>query len=100
MGCDGAFTVPLSGLSESLNVSVAVAVCCHFGRQRRVEALHLPRGSGDLSPVEVSALAESYLQRGREPGFTASVRSKRSKRREGTVLGSSGDSDPRNGQET
>merc|ERR1712032_756492 len=55
--CDGAFTVPLPGLSESLNVSVAVAVCCHFARHRRSKVLGLAVGQGDLSPDEAEALA-------------------------------------------
>lgn len=74
--CDGAFTVPLPGMSESLNVSVAVAICCHFGRHCRLQALGLPLGSGDLSIDEIEALANSYTQRG--SGFTASVRCQRS----------------------
>merc|ERR1712084_45053 len=54
--CDGAFTVPLPGLSESLNVSVAVAVCCHFGRHQRQQALALGQGNGDLDTEELNRL--------------------------------------------
>lgn len=78
--CDGSFTVPLPGLTESLNVSVAVAVCCHFGRHSRSRALGLAAGRGDLPPDEAEALVEDYSRRSAEHGFTASVRSERSVR--------------------
>eukprot|EP00971_Amphidinium_carterae_P260662 5171283-Amphidinium_carterae.1 len=76
--CDGAFFIPLLGLTESLNVSVATAVCCHFGRHQRAQALGIPPGKGDLNAVELEALVESYLQRGADHNFTAGVRSSRS----------------------
>merc|ERR1712203_354554 len=78
--CDGAFTVPLLGLTESLNVSVAVAVCCHFGRHSRSKALDLTNGIGDLSADEQAALVEEYSRRSAEHGFNASIRCERSKR--------------------
>merc|ERR1712241_303158 len=78
--CDGAFTVPLPGLSESLNVSVAAAVCCHFGRHQRAQALGLGPGCGDLAREEIDRLVASYEQRGRQHGFTAKVRCSRSQR--------------------
>ena len=37
--CDGAFHIPLFGLTESLNVSVAVAVALHHARLSRASAL-------------------------------------------------------------
>lgn len=77
--CDGTFTVPLFGLSESLNVSVAVALCCHFGRQRRAAALALPEGCGDLPSAEQQALLEEYRLRSRTRRFAAGVRCKRSR---------------------
>lgn len=36
--CDGTFTIPMYGLTESLNVSVAAAVALHFGRVARAAA--------------------------------------------------------------
>jgi len=78
--CDGCFTVPLPGLSESLNVSVAAAICCHFGRHQRAQALGLSPGCGDLASEEITQLVATYEQRGRQHGFTASVRCSRSHR--------------------
>lgn len=89
--CHGSFTVPLPGLSESLNVSVAVAVCCHFARHSRSRALGLAPGQGDRQPEQVEELVASYMQRSGEPGFTAAVRCSRSLR--GAGRGTSDDSE-------
>ena len=67
--CDGAFYVPLHGLTESLNVSVACAVSMHYGRLARASALRAagrlnPHG-GDMSEAEVEALCEEYASRGK-----------------------------------
>ena len=67
--CDGAFYVPLHGLTESLNVSVAAAISVHFGRVARVAALRqqgkLNAQGGDLSEAQVEALLEDYRTRGK-----------------------------------
>ncbi|CAE7261892.1 trmH [Symbiodinium natans] len=78
--CDATFTVPLPGLSESLNVSVAVAVCVHFAAFRRREALGLAPHEGDLQLEEVEELQESYAERSRENRFAASLRASRARK--------------------
>eukprot|EP00439_Symbiodinium_sp_Y106_P061082 s511_g9.t1 len=78
--CDAAFTVPLPGLSESLNVSVAVAVCAHFAAFRRREALALAAHESDLEPREVEELQKSYAERSRDRRFAASLRASRARR--------------------
>jgi hypothetical protein len=70
--CDGAFHIPLHGLTESLNVSVACAISLHYGRLARVAALRskgddaggLNADGGDLSQVELEALLAEYETRG------------------------------------
>lgn len=64
--CDGCFHIPLCGLSESLNVSVAVAVSLYAVRQRRTRALSLGADDGDLSGASLSALKNDYLGRAQE----------------------------------
>lgn len=53
--CIGALTIPLFGLTESLNVSVAAAIVLHHGRTARTAALERVNGlnahGGDLSEV-------------------------------------------------
>ncbi|CAE8609510.1 unnamed protein product [Polarella glacialis] len=83
---DGTFTIPLPGLSESLNVSVAVAVCCHFARHGRRQHLGLAPGQGDQSAAAAEALAASYVSRGLDRRFAASLRCGRS--REAKRMGS------------
>lgn len=71
--CDGAFTIPMYGLTESLNVSVAAALAMHFGRVSRMAALRaagtgLNESGGDLSEAEVAELLEEYRGRGKNWG--------------------------------
>ena len=55
--CDGAFSIPMHGLSQSLNISVAAGVALH----RAVEARRRLLGdSGDLSEEERQALRRRY----------------------------------------
>ena len=69
--CDGAFHIPLHGLTESLNVSVAAAIAMHYGRVQRVDALQRLGGDGlnahggDLPTDAVDELCADYAQRGR-----------------------------------
>ncbi|CAJ1434916.1 unnamed protein product [Effrenium voratum] len=77
--CDGAFTVPLVGLSESLNVSVCCGLCAHFGALARRQALKLGPAEGDLAAPEVEALLESYAQRSLDHRFAARLRATRSR---------------------
>ena len=56
--CDGAMTIPMYGLTESLNVSVAAALAIHYGRVARAKALGAERlnaAGGDMSAAEVEA---------------------------------------------
>jgi tRNA (guanosine-2'-O-)-methyltransferase len=68
--CDGAFTIPMYGLTESLNVSVAASIAIHHSRVARTAALRhsggLNENGGDLSPAEVQDLLTMYLSRGRD----------------------------------
>ena len=58
--CDGDFCIPIHGLTESFNVSVAAAICVHFGRMKREQALG---GScTDMDPGEINALLTEYKQ--------------------------------------
>ena len=42
--CDGDFYIPMLGLTESFNVSVAAAICIHWGEARCVvSSEHIPR---------------------------------------------------------
>lgn len=69
--CAVHFTIPLRGLSESLNVSVAAAVALHWGRVAREAAL----GSEcDLDPAELEVLRRDYRGLGRERGFQKGMR--------------------------
>eukprot|EP00927_Polykrikos_kofoidii_P084507 TRINITY_DN8918_c0_g1_i1.p1 TRINITY_DN8918_c0_g1~~TRINITY_DN8918_c0_g1_i1.p1 ORF type:complete len:294 (+),score=34.62 TRINITY_DN8918_c0_g1_i1:39-884(+) len=78
--CDGSFTIPIVGFTESLNISVAAAVCCHFGRLKRLASLGLTaQNEGDLSVAEASELGKSYERRNLEHNFTKAVRSRRAK---------------------
>jgi len=74
--CDGAFTISMRGLSESLNVSVAAAIALHWGRVAREAwlARNRPRedsavGDGDLTTEELEELEEEYRQRSQDHGF-------------------------------
>ena len=67
--CDGAFHIPLHGLTESLNVSVAVAISLHHARLARCAALRgigsLNAQGGDLDEAAVEELLSEYRSRGR-----------------------------------
>ena len=66
--CDGAMTIPMYGLTESLNVSVAAALAIHYGRVARAKALGAERlnaAGGDMSAAEVEALLAEYTAVGR-----------------------------------
>ncbi|CAL1142852.1 unnamed protein product, partial [Cladocopium goreaui] len=80
--CNGRFTVPLSGLSESLNVSVCVAVCVHYGALQRRKTLETGQTS-DMRGEEVNQLLESYADRSLDHHFAANLRSQRSLHRAG-----------------
>lgn len=58
--CDGAFSIPMHGLSQSLNISVAAGVALHWAAAARRQALG---DGGDLSDEERAALRlRFYLQ--------------------------------------
>ena len=66
--CDGAFHIPLYGLTESLNVSVAAAIAMHYGRLSRMRSLrshgiHGPEQEGDLSAEEIGDLLNKGLRK-------------------------------------
>lgn len=58
--CDGAFTIPMAGFSQSLNISVAAAVSL-YSVARRVRAERLDGGL--LSEEERAAVLASWLPR-------------------------------------
>lgn len=58
--CDGSFSIPMYGLSQSLNISVAAGVALHWAVEARRRALG---ESGDLDEAERAALRRRfYLQ--------------------------------------
>ena len=67
--CDGAFHIPLFGFTESLNVSVAVAISMHHARLSRTAALRasgaLNAHDGDGDAEAVRALMAEYQGRGK-----------------------------------
>eukprot|EP00912_Choanoflagellata_sp_UC4_P001275 UC4_evm2s797 len=69
--CDGIFTIPSMGLSESLNVSVAAAICIHWGRHAREKALGKRSDLGDADKAE---LKDYYRILGSKRGFTKAIR--------------------------
>jgi len=73
--CDGAFTIPMHGLTESLNVSVAASIAVHHARVARAAYLRkagaLNCHGGDLSTEAAQALTEAYLSRGKDFAKTA-----------------------------
>jgi tRNA (guanosine-2'-O-)-methyltransferase len=58
--CDVEFTIPMHGFSQSLNLSVATALCIYTHAQRRRAALGR---SGDLEADELLALRADYYAR-------------------------------------
>jgi hypothetical protein len=59
---DGDFTIPMMGLTESFNVSVAAAICVHWGRHAREIAIGR---STDLSAEAAAALLAEYQSAGK-----------------------------------
>lgn len=58
--CHGTFRVPMWGLTESLNVSVAAGISLYFATRARRQALGQ---AGDLTPAEQDALFAEYIAR-------------------------------------
>lgn len=58
--CHGTFRVPMWGLTESLNVSVAAGISLYFAVRARRRALGQ---AGDLTPAEQEALFAEYMER-------------------------------------
>ena len=58
--CDGSFSIPMHGLSQSLNISVAAGVALHWAVEARRRLLG---GGGDLSEEERAALRLRYYPR-------------------------------------
>ncbi len=58
--CDGTFRIPMWGLTESLNVSVAAGISLYFAARARRQALGR---AGDLTPAEQEALFAEYIER-------------------------------------
>ncbi|MCS7217167.1 MAG: RNA methyltransferase [Candidatus Bipolaricaulota bacterium] len=60
--CDGTFRIPMWGLVESLNVSVAAGISLYFAVRARRQALGQ---AGDLTPAEQEALLAEYILEGK-----------------------------------
>jgi tRNA (guanosine-2'-O-)-methyltransferase len=58
--CDGEFAIPMYGFSQSVNLSVATALCVYTHAQRRRRAL---RRSGDLEGDALLSLRADYYRR-------------------------------------
>ena len=70
--CEASFSIDTPGLTESLNVSVAVAVIAYAAREKRLEALRLLSAAAsatplvtDLSPAAIEELYAEYCTLGR-----------------------------------
>jgi tRNA (guanosine-2'-O-)-methyltransferase len=59
--CDGDFHIPMLGLTESFNVSVAAAICIHWGRSAREKTLG--GTASDLSDLEREELLLEYVNK-------------------------------------
>lgn len=60
--CDGNFTIPMHGMTQSLNISVACAVSLFEGlRQRELAGLY--QNNTTASPATIEALFEEYKKR-------------------------------------
>jgi tRNA C32,U32 (ribose-2'-O)-methylase TrmJ len=59
---DGDFTIPMMGLTESFNVSVAAAICVHWGRHAREVAIGR---ATDLSEEDSTKLLHEYQSAGK-----------------------------------
>jgi tRNA (guanosine-2'-O-)-methyltransferase len=65
--CDGSFHIPMYGLSQSYNISVAAAIALSWAVESRRQAWGKP---GDLDPEELAALRRCFYEtaaRGRTP---------------------------------
>lgn len=65
--CDGSFHIPMYGLSQSYNISVAAAITLSWAVESRRRAWGKP---GDLDPEELAALRRRFYEtaaRGRTP---------------------------------
>lgn len=65
--CDGSFHIPMYGLSQSYNISVAAAIALSWAVESRRRAWGEP---GDLEPDQLAALRRSFYEtaaRGRTP---------------------------------
>jgi tRNA (guanosine-2'-O-)-methyltransferase len=65
--CAGSFTIPMYGLSQSFNISVAAAITLSWAVEARRRAWRAP---GDLDPEELMALRRRFYEtaaRGRTP---------------------------------
>jgi tRNA (guanosine-2'-O-)-methyltransferase len=58
--CDVEFAIPMHGFSQSVNLSVATALCVYTHAQRRRAALGR---AGDLEDAQLQALRASYYRR-------------------------------------
>jgi tRNA (guanosine-2'-O-)-methyltransferase len=58
--CDLEFTIPMRGFSQSVNLSVATALCVYTHAERRRRALGAP---GDLDAAAALALRADYYRR-------------------------------------
>jgi len=58
--CDVEFAIPMRGFSQSVNLSVATALCVYTHAERRRRALGRP---GDLDEAELDALRADYYRR-------------------------------------
>lgn len=110
--CDGSFSVPMHGLTESLNVSVTVAICAHFARRQRLKAVSehtagerdaSAAAETDLSLGEIESLKEEYRVRSKEHDFVKQVKIQRKREgrkkeeppRDAPVFGGEGSADQR-----
>ena len=56
---DGRFFIPMSGFSQSLNVSVAAAISLYVGTSERRRSIG---GPSDMPPDNVNALAQAWIE--------------------------------------
>lgn len=58
--CDETFAIPMRGFSQSLNISVAAAICLFLGAELRRQTLGK---ASDLSGAEIEALQQAWIAR-------------------------------------
>ncbi|PIV98761.1 MAG: TrmH family RNA methyltransferase [Deltaproteobacteria bacterium CG_4_9_14_3_um_filter_63_12] len=61
--CDGFYRIPMRGLVQSFNVSVAAAMTLFEIMQRRRRELHLDGDWGDMAPEELDAVREIFYRK-------------------------------------